>query len=141
MKKAMAKRNKKGFTMIELIIVIAILAILAAIAIPVINTTVNSAKLSSMESDTQTLDMLLKAAVTEMESDTGHAIYNNAPVGPGTNINDIMVESHIPTDLEFSRTIGNVTYYMVWEDKELVVSTNPAHVISADTTLALLSRT
>ncbi len=58
--KIQANRSKKGFTLVELVIVIAILAILAAIAIPVITTTINSAKLSALESDKTTIDMVLK---------------------------------------------------------------------------------
>ncbi|MBQ1517912.1 MAG: prepilin-type N-terminal cleavage/methylation domain-containing protein, partial [Clostridia bacterium] len=37
-------KSRKGFTLIELVIVIAILAIISAIAIPVIVTSINSSK-------------------------------------------------------------------------------------------------
>jgi prepilin-type N-terminal cleavage/methylation domain-containing protein len=39
-----AKKNKKGFTLMEMLIVVAIIAILVAIAIPVFSTQLNSAK-------------------------------------------------------------------------------------------------
>lgn len=140
MKMKIAKANKKGFTLVELVIVIAILAILVAIAIPSISTTINSAKLSTMESDTQTLDMLLKTAVNEMESESLKTMYNGSQVGPGTKVEDVMIESMIP-DIELTRNIGNVTYYMVWKNKNLTLSSNPAHAINDTTTLAFLSRT
>ena len=43
--------SKKGFTLIELVVVIAILAILAAIAIPVVSNIVNTASLNATYSD------------------------------------------------------------------------------------------
>ena len=58
--KLQAKKSKKGFTLVELVIVIAILAILAAIAIPVIISTINSANLSTYQSETATANMLIK---------------------------------------------------------------------------------
>jgi len=39
-----AKKNKKGFTLMEMLIVVAIIAILVAIAIPVFNTQLTKAK-------------------------------------------------------------------------------------------------
>ena len=74
--KIQAKKSKKGFTLVELVIVIAILAILAAIAIPVITTTINSAKISTMESDTATLNMLLKEAVNTSKASMSNTTWN-----------------------------------------------------------------
>ncbi len=47
--KLLAKKSKKGFTLVELVVVIAILAILAAIAIPMVVNIINSANQSSGE--------------------------------------------------------------------------------------------
>jgi prepilin-type N-terminal cleavage/methylation domain-containing protein len=47
MKKNLRKKNKKGFTLIELVVVIAILGILAAILVPVISGFIETANQSS----------------------------------------------------------------------------------------------
>jgi prepilin-type N-terminal cleavage/methylation domain-containing protein len=60
-------RSKKGFTLIELMIVVAIIGILAAIAIPMYNANVNRAK---MQEATDTLGAI-KDEVCNIASDTG----------------------------------------------------------------------
>src|SRR5579859_6308653 len=50
-----AIRNKKGFTLIEILIVVIILGILAAIVIPQFSSASNDARKSSLESTVQTL--------------------------------------------------------------------------------------
>ena len=57
MTKAITKNSKKGFTLVELVIVIAILAILAAIAIPVVNSIINTASRNGALSDAQTIEL------------------------------------------------------------------------------------
>ena len=52
----MIKNNKKGFTLIELMIVIAIIGILAAIAIPNFISYRNKAFCSKAETDAQSID-------------------------------------------------------------------------------------
>ncbi|MCK9253588.1 MAG: type II secretion system GspH family protein [Clostridiales bacterium] len=47
MKKVPAKKSKKGFTLIELVVVIAILGILAAILVPVISGFIDTANLAA----------------------------------------------------------------------------------------------
>jgi type IV pilus assembly protein PilA len=60
-------RNKKGFTLIELMIVVAIIGILAAIAIPMYNANVNKAKLQEA---TDTLGAI-KDEICNVAADTG----------------------------------------------------------------------
>lgn len=54
--------SKKGFTLIELVVVIAILAILAAIAIPVVSNIVNTASLNATYSDARAIERCINSA-------------------------------------------------------------------------------
>ncbi len=77
-------RNKKGFTLIELMIVVAIIGILAAIAIPMYTANVNKAKLQ------EATDCLgaVKDEVANYVSDMG--AMPDWPIGSGnTNLNEV----------------------------------------------------
>ena len=118
MQKIQAKKSKKGFTLVELVIVIAILAILAAIAIPVITTTINSAKLSTMESDTATLNMLLKEAVNTSKASMTNTKWNGNTAA-AASVHDVCVENNIDdSENYYSRHIGGTDYTMVWTDDD-----------------------
>lgn len=54
--------SKKGFTLVELVVVIAILAILVAIAIPVISNIVNSATFSSTLANARAIELSINSA-------------------------------------------------------------------------------
>jgi type IV pilus assembly protein PilA len=51
----MKKTNKKGFTLVELVIVIAVIAILAAVLIPVFSNLINDAKEAAALADARTV--------------------------------------------------------------------------------------
>ncbi len=70
MKIAAAKRNKKGFTLVELVIVIAVLAILAMIAVPNVTNVINSANENTDKANAQTIELALKSAYAEMDAGT-----------------------------------------------------------------------
>lgn len=68
--KLLAKKSKKGFTLVELVVVIAILAILAAIAIPMVVNIINSASQSSGTSQAATLSQEAKSVYAGVKSGT-----------------------------------------------------------------------
>ena len=127
-------KSRKGFTLIELVIVIAILAIISAIAIPVIVTSINSSKLSVMESDCSSIQILLDSAVTEYDSGACNTVYNGHVICGNTKISDILKEHHME-NVEFSREIGGIEYHMAWEGGNLSLSPSSTHLITNDTTV------
>ena len=58
--KLLAKQSKKGFTLVELVVVIAILGILAAIAIPAVVGIINNAQKSAKETNASELSNAVK---------------------------------------------------------------------------------
>ena len=66
----MAKKNsKKGFTLVELVIVIAILAVLACVAIPAITPLTTDAKANVDAVNAKTMESVLKLALVETSKD------------------------------------------------------------------------
>lgn len=66
--KLLAKKSKKGFTLVELVVVIAILAILAAIAIPMVVNIINSATASSGASQASTISQNARSLYASIKS-------------------------------------------------------------------------
>lgn len=66
----LAKKSKKGFTLVELVVVIAILAILAAVAIPVVTSLIQKANHSADESTASSITSTLNAAYSEVVAQT-----------------------------------------------------------------------
>ena len=64
------KQNKKGFTLIEMIVVIAIIGILAAILVPSMSGYLSTARASKQEANARTIYTAAQAAVTSLETAT-----------------------------------------------------------------------
>ncbi len=71
--KLLAKQSKKGFTLVELVVVIAILGILAAIAIPAVIGIISSANESQAKSDASSVNTACKNMYAEIVSGTVNA--------------------------------------------------------------------
>ncbi|MCM1167125.1 MAG: type II secretion system GspH family protein [Lachnospiraceae bacterium] len=84
-KKLQALRAKKGFTLVELIVVIAIIGVLAAILIPTFSGVIENAKKRSVETTCQSLQSLAKAYASQYLSDTGNLLAGDK-TAPGTPV-------------------------------------------------------
>jgi prepilin-type N-terminal cleavage/methylation domain-containing protein len=89
-------RNKdKGFTLVELMVVVVIIGILVAIIIPIYGQVQNNSALRSHEANLRTID----GAISMFEAETGvfPSAYNNAAHGDIGNIED---DTHDTADAE-----------------------------------------
>ena len=59
------EKTKKGFTLVELVIVVAVMAVLVAVAIPTVGAITKSAKESVAETNAQTIESMIKLAEAE----------------------------------------------------------------------------
>lgn len=66
----MKKNNKKGFTLVELVIVVAVMAILVAVAIPTVASITSSAQTSTDKSNARTLESMIKLEMAESSATT-----------------------------------------------------------------------
>ena len=136
--KMQAKKSKKGFTLVELVIVIAILAILAAIAIPVITTTINSSKTSVLESDTATVNMLVKEAINNRTAGISTTMYGTiSATDDALTVHDVLAANDINDTAPdfYARNIGGTNHTIGWDATAGVLS------ISVDGTTALAGGT
>jgi len=95
----MKKTNKKGFTLVELVIVIAVIAILAAVLIPTFATVIEKGKKSSR---LQTAQNALKMALAEED------------------------DANIPDGSYVKVTVDGTTYYFVYDGSALKGETKTA---------------
>lgn len=129
--KLQAKKNKKGFTLVELVIVIAILAILAAIAIPVIVSTINSANTSTFTSDAATVEMLVKAAVNEAKG----GVKTEYASGEVTSVNDVKVGSIAAKNGyngAYTKKVDNDEYKMYYINQMYLITATTAPTSGAE---------
>lgn len=77
----MKKNNKKGFTLVELVIVVAVMAILVAVAIPVVGNITSSAQDSVNKSNAQTIESMIKLVEANSTKDNeGEVVLTEAAI-------------------------------------------------------------
>ncbi len=85
--------EKKGFTLIEVIVVIAVVAILAAILTPTIAKQIQDSRISRAKNET----LVIGAAISDLRKDTGWWPYTNAN-GPSGGVDRVLGDpSTVPT--------------------------------------------
>ena len=95
------KKMQKGFTLIELMIVVAIIAILAAIAIPAYQDYL----IRTQVSEGATLSDGAKTAISEFYSNTGHFPKTNQSAGLATNTS---IAGKYVSQVDVSATPGQI---------------------------------
>lgn len=60
------KKNKKGFTLVELVIVVAVMAVLIAVAIPTVSSITTTAQRTVVDTNARTIESTIKLAEAEL---------------------------------------------------------------------------
>lgn len=114
-KKLQRKSNKKGFTLVEIIVVLVILAILAAVAVPSVLGYVNDAKDSKYIAEARSIYL-----VTQVEEAKAEAL------GETPNYATIATTAAEKTDLTLADTdaiaVSGGVYTVKWKDGDKTIT-------------------
>lgn len=133
------KKNKKGFTLVELVIVIAVIAILAAVLIPTFGAIINNANKSAAEQEASNLRTAL--LLVEDENGVAYADFNkfcekNTTVTDPTKINfgEDSFETYVSNYEAGTLTITATSFkYETKNGYEVTIEANKITVKKAET--------
>lgn len=133
------KSNKKGFTLVELVIVIAVLAILAAIAIPTVTNVIETANTNTDAANCQTIELALKSADAENAAGTwtGSTV-EDALKHEGLNLTTLQggIKTATGTDKVFYYGTGTDNKGKIYVKDTKPATDTDSDVLAASTTLA-----
>ena len=135
----MRNTNKKGFTIVELVIVVAVIAILAAVLIPTFSGIIKKAQLSSDQQAVRNLNTALATSVDKPESLRELAdILKEAGYNTKDGFNSLLSDYAIfwyNTDkynVIVLATIADGTIYAPAEDEEMVAAFKADYAVNAN---------
>jgi prepilin-type N-terminal cleavage/methylation domain-containing protein len=123
-------KSKKGFTLVELIVVIAIIAVLAAILIPILLNWVTQSSISSAKGDAKSVYNAITAAITQNDADGNEAIEGTPSTLPGS---ETFTAANFPTIIpEHISSVPSGTTTVWFNDNAAIVAVRVARPGAAD---------
>lgn len=108
-------KSKKGFTMVELVVVIAILAILSAIAIPVVAATTRSSVVSKAKTNASTIEYAFKEADAAVAGED-NTIYIHASTNT-IQISEVVAANNLEQIIQPEHLFGTLYYPVICKSK------------------------
>ena len=125
------KNNKKGFTLVELVIVVAVMAILVAVAIPTIGSISQSAKDAVYQTNCRTIESVIKLAEAEAVKSSGTSTATGATLKGEqiqTAINNAKLGIQAATGTESTFTYNPTTGVVAKEGGTYTITFNASGV-------------
>lgn len=141
----MKKNNKKGFTLVELVIVVAVMAILVAVAIPTVKSITKSAQSSVDNTNARTIESLIKLHEAEVASGTAKQGETAVNTVSATSIDYAITEGKLGIDGTFKYDVAAGTVSVVTDsttyatgDYEIVCDSDAAATTTGENAASAL---
>lgn len=108
-------KSKKGFTLVELVVVIAIIAVLAAIAIPIVASTINSSIVSRAKTNANTIEYAFKEADAAVAG-ADNTIYTHASTNT-IQISEVVAANNLERVIQPEQLFGTPYYPVICNSK------------------------